>query len=312
MKIGRRSFLRQTTLSTAAISLTEPFAAWGSEKKRVVSAYDIMEEMRKYRKFDAHAHVGMNRSHPDDAARQIDENDRLGIEWASISYPVLSREAPYRPEEARENNDVIYKAMKRFPNRFIGFFTLNPHFPKESLEEIKRCTDLGFRGYKGYLQVKVNDPLYYPIIEKLIDLKMICLMHAECEIGVGGHRMKYDIGEKAFATIPEDMAEAARRYPEAIFQWAHIGGGGDWEYMCKSFADIPNIYVDCSGSNNEEGIIDGAIRILGEDRIFFGTDNMFYQGVGKILASNTSEAQKRKLFFDNYNQMLRKGGYHVA
>ncbi len=312
MKIGRRSFLRQTTLSTAAISLTGPFAAWGSEKKRVVSAYDIMEEMRKYRKFDAHAHVGMNRSHPDDAARQIDENDRLGIEWASISYPVLSREAPYRPEEARENNDVIYKAMKRFPNRFIGFFTLNPHFPKESLEEIKRCTDLGFRGYKGYLQVKVNDPLYYPIIEKLIDLKMICLMHAECEIGVGGHRMKYDIGEKAFATIPEDMAEAARRYPEAIFQWAHIGGGGDWEYMCKSFADIPNIYVDCSGSNNEEGIIDGAIRILGEDRIFFGTDNMFYQGVGKILASNTSEAQKRKLFFDNYNQMLRKGGYHVA
>lgn len=312
MKIGRRSFLRQTTLSTAAISLTGPFAASGSEKKRVVSAYDIMEEMRKYRKFDAHAHVGMNRSHPDDAARQIDENDRLGIEWASISYPVLSREAPYRPEEARENNDVIYKAMKRFPNRFIGFFTLNPHFPKESLEEIKRCTDLGFRGYKGYLQVKVNDPLYYPIIEKLIDLKMICLMHAECEIGVGGHRMKYDIGEKAFATIAEDMVEAALRYPEAIFQWAHIGGGGDWEYMCKSFADIPNIYVDCSGSNNEEGIIDGAIRILGEDRIFFGTDNMFYQGVGKILASNTSEAQKRKLFFDNYNQMLRKGGYHVA
>ena len=312
MKIGRRSFLRQTTLSTAAISLAGPVAALGSEKKRVVSAYDIMEEMRKYRKFDAHAHVGMNRSHPDDAARQIDENDRLGIEWASISYPVLSREAPYRPEEARENNDVIYKAMKRFPNRFIGFFTLNPHFPKESLEEIKRCTDLGFRGYKGYLQVKVNDPLYYPIIEKLIDLKMICLMHAECEIGVGGHRMKYDIGEKAFATISEDMIEAARRYPEAIFQWAHIGGGGDWEYMCKSFADIPNIYVDCSGSNNEEGIIDGAIRILGEDRIFFGTDNMFYQGVGKILASNTSEAQKRKLFFDNYNQMLRKGGYHVA
>ena len=271
-----------------------------------------MEEMRKYRKFDAHAHVGMNRSHPDDAARQIDENDRLGIEWASISYPVLSREAPYRPEEARENNDVIYKAMKRFPNRFIGFFTLNPHFPKESLEEIKRCTDLGFRGYKGYLQVKINDPLYFPIIEKLIDLKMICLMHAECEIGVGGHRMKYDIGEKAFATISEDMIEAARRYPEAIFQWAHIGGGGDWEYMCKSFADIPNIYVDCSGSNNEEGIIDGAIRILGEDRIFFGTDNMFYQGVGKILASNTSETQRRKLFFDNYNHMLSKGGYHVA
>ncbi len=312
MTIGRRSFLRQTSLSAAAVSIVGPFPGFGAERKRAVPAYDIMEEAGKYRKFDAHAHVGLERSYPDEAAWRIDEKDRLGIEWSSISNPVLTRNAPFRHEEARENNDVISKAMKRFPGRFIGFFTLNPLFPKESMEEIKRCVDLGFSGYKGYLQVKVNDQLYYPIIEKLIDLKMICLMHAECEIGSGGHRMKYDIGEKAFATIPEDMVEAARRYPEAIFQWAHIGGGGDWEYMCKSFVDIPNIYVDCAGTNNEDGIVDGAIRLLGEDRIFFGTDNMYYQGVGKILASNTTEAQKRKLFFENYNNILRKGGYHVA
>ena len=111
---------------------------------------------------------------------------------------------------------------------------MNPIYPKESLEEIKRCVDLGMAGYKGYTQAKVNNPLYYPIIEKLIDLKMICFMHAELQLGVGGYRMKYDIQERPDATIPEDMAEAAKRYPEAMFQWAHIASG-DFEYICQMY-----------------------------------------------------------------------------
>ncbi len=59
------------------------------------------------------------------------------------------------------------------------------------------------------------------------------------------------------------------------------------------------------------GILVGG-NLLGEDRIFFGTDNCYHHGVGKVLASNTTEAQKRKIFFDNYNNMLRKGGHNVA
>ena len=136
--------------------------------------------------------------------------------------------------------------------------SLDPALRKESIEEIKRCVDLGFAGYKGFLNVKVNDLLYYPIIEKLIDLKMICLMHAELQLGVGGYRMKYDIGERSNVTIAEDMVEAAKRYPEAMFQWAHIASG-DFEYVAKCIKDYPNIYVDVSSSNNEERHVDFAL-----------------------------------------------------
>ena len=136
-------------------------------------------------------------------------------------------------KKSRANNDIVLAAVKQYPDRFIGFFTLNPSYQKESLEEIKRCVDLGMAGYKGYTQVKVNDPLYYPIIEKLIDLKMIVFMHAFCQLGMAGYRMKYDIGKAPNTTIPEDMVDAAKRYPEAMFHFAHIGGGGDWEYECK-------------------------------------------------------------------------------
>ncbi len=52
--------------------------------------------------------------------------------------------------------------------------------------------DQGMIGLKVYNQVKINDPLFYPVIEKLTDLKMIILMHAHCGIGVGGKRKRID------------------------------------------------------------------------------------------------------------------------
>ncbi|MDY0099932.1 MAG: amidohydrolase family protein [Bacteroidales bacterium] len=306
--INRRKFIAGTSFSAFGIVMGGNITGISSgNNNKPVSSYDLMKDVMKYRKIDAHCHPEQ------DLARQIEMADRLGIEKIQISNPVtnFSGNEPEGPEEVRKNNDVVCRAMKQYPGRFIGFFTLNPAYTKESLEEIKRCVDMGMAGYKGYIQVKVNDPLYYPIIEKLIDLKMIVYMHTFCQMGIGGYRMKYDTGRFPNTTLPEDMVDAATRYPEATFHFAHIGGGGDWEYECKILMDHPNIYVDTGGSNNEENMIDFAIKHLGEDRIFFGTDNCYHHGVGKILASNATDAQKRKIFYENYMNVLRKGGRYA-
>lgn len=198
--------------------------------------------------------------------------------------------------------------MKDHPDRFIGTMVLNPSYKKESLEEIKRCVDAGMVGAgELYNQVKINDPLYYPIIEKFIDLKMIMLMHS----AIGKSRVLLNMDEPPNISLPEDFVEIASRYPEAMFQFAHIGGGIDWEYACKSLAHSPNIFVDVSGSNNEAGMIDFALKYIGEDRLLFGCDNSFYQGVGHVLSDNLSESQRKKIFFDNYNAILKKSGNNV-
>ena len=319
--INRRKFLTDISRSSAGIALVNPLAEYEFKGKPEILSYDIMKDVKKYRKLDSHTHIW----NKNEIEMQIDFADRLSIEKLQISKPIVndSGKEPEGPEVVRECNDLILSAMKQHPDRFIGFFTLNPRYPKESIEEIKRCVDNGMAGYKGYTQVKVNDPLYYPIIEKLIDLKMICFMHAECELGIAGYRVekniagyrtKYnilDIQEAPNTTIPEDMVEAARRYPEAMFHWAHIACG-DFEYICKTIKDYPNIYVDISGSNNDEKHVDFCIEYLGEDRIFFGSDRSYYQAIGKVLASNLTETQRKKIFFENYNNMLRKGGHNVA
>lgn len=312
LKHTRRNFLTTSGLSTAGILLGSALTSCADKVKPEEARFDLMQEVHRYRKIDAHAHVGFKEG---DIDEQIDIADRLGIEKLCISRPITnwSHTEPEDPAQVRQHNDLVLKAIKKYPDRYIGFVTLNPLYQKESLEEIERCIDLGMVGYKGYTQVKINDPLYYPIIERFIDLRMIMLMHAFVQIGVGGYRMKYDNGEVPVnTTIPEDMVEAAKRYPEAMFQFAHIGGGGDWEYACKAFRDSPNIYLDTSGSNNEESMVRFALERVGEDRLLFGCDSSYYQGVGKMYAAGLTETQLNKIFFENTNNILRKSGNHVA
>lgn len=261
--------------------------------------YDIAEEVQKYRKIDAYCTSDPN----------MELADKLGIDRMFVGKPM--RWLDWTPEEFRSANDDMIELMQKHPGRVIGQISVNPHFQKESLEEIDRCVDQGMVGSRLYYQAKINDPVYFPIIEKFAELQMIIFIHGEAEIGVGGYRMQYDIGRPPTISNPMDFTEAASRFPEAIFQFAHIGGGGDWEYMCKAFREYPNIYVDVGGSNNEEGMVDFAVDCLGEDRVFFGTDNSYFQGVGKVISSNLTDRQKQKIFFDNYNAVLKKGGYHV-
>ncbi len=300
--------MSDASLSAAGVAMAGNLAACSSDGEKTLSSYDVMQDVMKYRKFDAHCHP------EPDLEKQLEIADRLGIEKMQISMPVtnFSGSDPEGPGQVRKNNDIVINAVNKYPDRFVGFFTLNPLYRKESLDEINRCVDLGLIGYKGYTQAKVNDPVYYPIIEKLIELKMVVFMHTFCQLGMAGYRMKYDIGRFQNTTTPDDMADAARRYPEAIFHFAHIAGGGDWEYECRALRSCPNIYVDTGGSNNEENIIDFAIKSLGEERIFFGTDNCYHHGVGKILASNATDEQKKKIFYDNYNNILMKGGRYGA
>jgi|WetSurMetagenome_2_1015567.scaffolds.fasta_scaffold05314_4 uncharacterized protein len=305
--IKRRKFLKDTVFSAAGIMMASNLYYLNGNSNPDSSTYSVMTEMMKYRKIDAHEHVGLSGT----IGEQIDIADRLNIEKLVISRPISadsSTEAT--PEEFRKCNDSVLNAMKQYPGRYLGSCFVNPVYGREALEEINRCIDQGMIGLKVYNQIKINNPLFYPIIEKFIDLKMIILMHAHCGIGVGGKRTKYG-NIQPNASIPEDFVDAAKRYPEAMFQYAHTGGGGDWEYACKAMRDYPNIYVDTSGSNNEGNMIDFALDYLGEDRLFFGTDSSYYQGIATILASKLNEAQKKKIFFENFNNILRKAGNNV-
>lgn len=305
--VNRLSFLKNTAVSTADVLLGKRFDGFLPDNETVLSRYDVVQEILKYPKIDAYAHAYLNDAQ---AKVQMDYADSLGIEKLFISVPIAKKMGE-TPAEIKAYNDVVLKAVKRYPDRLTGQLTINPVHQKASLEEIRRCTDQGMVGMKIYNQVRISNPLFYPVIEKFIDYKMIIHVHGESQLGVGGYRMKYDVKTTPDISLPEDITDMAERYPEAMFQYAHIGGGSDWEYACKAFRNYPNIYVDTGGSNNEENMIGFAVKTLGEDRVLFGCDGAYFQGVSKIVASDLTGAQKHKVFFGNYNALLKKSGRNI-
>jgi predicted TIM-barrel fold metal-dependent hydrolase len=286
MVLTRRSLLQGAGLATAAA----PRA----------TSLGVLREALRYRKIDSHNHLTA-----DGPRKLIEAADLLGIERLAVSVPFAAT-----PEAFRKSNDTVLQAMREFPKRLLGQCIVNPVYQKESLAEMDRCLDAGMIGLgELYDQVKISDPLYYPIIEKCIALKCPIMMHARADLGLV--RKGYRLDAPVTTSISEDFVAAARRYPEALLIHGHIGGGGDWEYMCKTLRTAPSVYLDTSGSVTDDGMIELAVRELGVARLLFATDLNFESGVGKILAADLTEAQRRAIFWDNFNGILSKRGNHA-
>ena len=57
-------------------------------------------------------------------------------------------------------------------------------------------------------------------------------------------------------------------------------------------------------------MVDFAVKCLGVHRLLFATDLNFETGVGKILAAQLAEEERHQIFFDNFNEILRKRSNH--
>ncbi|WP_257657204.1 amidohydrolase family protein [Parapedobacter lycopersici] len=309
MKLNRRNFLGTGGLallgaSLSGVSCSEPSGASAGNAAGTFQPEGwkkLLQEANKYPKLDAHNHIweGSN-------ADQINEScELLGITRAACSIP-----GGKTPEAIRANNDAIIKGMKAYPQRIMGQCYIDPRFKKEALEEIDRCVDQGMVMLgELYDSVRISDPLYYPIVERCIKHRIPMMLHGVTTLG--NWRPGYLPTNPPNSSLPDDFVEIGNRYPEAMIICGHIGGGGNWEYMCRVLQHAPSVFLDTSGSVSDEGMIDMAVQYLGVDRLLFATDMNYETGVGKIMWANLTESDRKKVFFENFNNLLRKAGNHV-
>jgi hypothetical protein len=227
----------------------------------------------------------------------IDAADLLEIDQLCCSIPIQGVNAASH-DEVVEANDSMLHAMRRFPERILGYAYLDPMYEKESLREMDRCiVDNGMIGVKLYNQYKCWHPLVLPIVERSIELGVPILHHGGFQTPVAGR-----VGQP-HRSDSGDFAKLARMYPEAIIIEGHPIVG-DWEWALKTLRDVPNVFVDTSGSLNDDGFIEMAVRELGVDRILFATDVSMEAGVGKVLYADITERQREKIFGKNMQRLL--------
>ena len=290
--LTRRDFLGTSVAATGAV-LAGPSlsAAWAAAAGQSGAGAG-----KKGPVIDCHSHLSFRKS-PDEPGNDLevlDAADRLGIDQLCCS---ILCERPASVEGFRACNAALAAAIKRHPDRLLGYCYVNPEHGRDALDEIRRCmNEDGFIGVKLYNERVCTDPIVAPIVELAIELGAVILHHA-------GH------GHAPFPTQPNisdggHLAELGRRYPEARLICAHVGGGGDWEWTIKALRHAQNVYLDTSGSVIDEGIIELAAKTLGVDRLLFGCDMSFTAGVGKIRAANLSAEEKQQILSGNLLRLL--------
>ncbi len=255
-------------------------------------------------KIDMHCHSWRFEKEEDEGVSTdclVEVGTELGITEFWCSSPVLG-ERVWEIGDVQGENNAVHRAMKRHPNHIRGMCHVQPSHHLAALDELERCLDLGMIGLKLYHQYKLSDPVHWPVIERAIDHKIPILMHAgwlapeplagQPNVSHGGH-----------------FAVTSQRYPEAMLIHAHIGGGGDWERSLREMHEAgPNVYVDVSGSNLDDGQVEFTVEQMGIDRVLFGTDGTMTGCVGKVLDAKLGEDEKEMIFWGNSERVLAAQG----
>lgn len=221
------------------------------------------------------------------ADQQLEIMDMLGVDRIVVSCPVMD-DKYCSPEKFIKANDTVRLAIKRGHGRVFGQAFINPGYPEVALSELERCVkDFGFVGAKVYHQYLVDDPVFYPVVEKCIELNVPLTIHQ----GKGTTPPSGNINPRLSNGV--HIANIAKRYPEATFLMGHIGGGGDWQWAIKAVADCPNVFADIGGSVYDRSLVEESVRYLGAERLLFGTDGSWSSGVGKILGAGITDEEKK-------------------
>lgn len=249
-------------------------------------------------RIDCHTHCSVSLGPWPGYHRVVADARRLGVDKVCCSHPITVKHTD--PKQIRRANNDTIAAMRAYPDVIMGQCFIDPGHIRFAQDEITRCVvDGGMIGLKFYHQYRMDNPVFYPVIERCAELGVPMLMHA------GKFVDPSDIARQPLVSSSDHFIAPARLYPEAVFIIGHIGGGGDWEWQIKAMHQAPkNVYMDTSGSVIDAGMIEKAVRDLGAERLLFATDMSTERGVGKILDADITQRQKEMIWSENFQRIL--------
>lgn len=230
---------------------------------------------------DAHAHLGVIKDYfvpQADDADMVSYMDRYGINKACIfAFAGVGSDFVY-------GNDLVAQAVRRFPDRFIGYTTLNANYPEELIGELERCDRMGLRGIKlitAYQGQSEETERFYPVYE---------WAHAHHKI-----ILSHQWGSANF------LAQIAARYPNVCFTIGHLN---------PVYADVVRKYDNVFTTTTFvpwPGAIANAVQLFGAPKILFGSDFPDLDtslNLGPLLTAKINDADKRLILGLNMEHIL--------
>lgn len=206
-----------------------------------------------------------------------------------------------------ETNDYIMESVARYPERLVGFCTVQPRSLDAALAEIERCVKGGIRGV-GEIRPDIqlldlgDKELMDPFVDLLVKYKLVLSVHSSEPVG-------HDYQGKG-AVTPGILYPLITRYPDLTLVCAHWGGGLPFYALMPEVKEaMEKVYFDTAASPflYTPEIYHQVIQLVGADKILFGSD---YPVVAQsrllreIDSLDLPEAAKDEILADNARRLL--------
>jgi len=266
-----------------------------------------LQELREQLKppcpaLDVHVHPMSNfgpypvGSAAEDARLMAETAKRAGV--AKMCLFSLDPLCPQEPtmEQCRSANDYALAMRDACPDVFLPFCYLNPMYPEASVAELDRCVlQNRMCGIKLWVARRATDPGLNPILKRAVELSVPVLQHA----------WDKTTGNLPGESFPADVADLARRHPQAKIIMAHLNGVG--LRGLEEVADCPNVFVETGGGDPESSMVETAVSALGPGRVLYGSDapiRHFGVMLGKTLGTDLPDAIKRDILWNNAARLM--------
>ena len=207
------------------------------------------------------------------SARIATVNDLLAsMDKAAIDISVALNFGWQSHDLCIETNDYIIEALGRYPERIIGFCSIQPSAGEKALRELERCHQNGIRGIGEVRLDEQNiDPtdkvFVGPFIKLAESLGMIMLIHASEPVG-------HSYPGKSVTNLTK-LYYLIETYPKLKVVLAHWGGGMPFYSLMPEVAKaLENTYFDTAATqllyNNH--IFQFVGQVVSPEKILFASD----------------------------------------
>ena len=252
----------------------------------------LIDTLRRFRVVDGHAH---NWNQFSDDAYLAECMDRFELEGFVLLSNLTGGFMP-NAEEVAASNEASARARDRVGERILPFCYVNAVHTDHALAQIEYWSGQGFCGLKFWVSQQAIDARTWTVTEAALAKGWPVLYHAY-------YRTHGEAPPSE--SSPMEVAALARRYPQGQFIMAHMGA--QFEHGLHAVADCPNVAVDYAGSINEKGAYELGLKLLGAERVVFGTDLPgadYYVNAGRVLELAVEDAVKQQIFADNIWRIL--------
>jgi len=208
---------------------------------------------------------------------------------------------------AREANDYIIDATRRWQGRIVGFGGINPAWGSRAVAEAERCADAGLRGI-GELHPDTQGfnladrRTMAALMAVAQERRLIVTTHSSEPVG-------HLYAGKGSVT-PQVLMQFIGNFPEATIVCAHWGGGLPfYALMPEVAAALHNVYFDSAASPflYTSQVYGAVSSLVGADKILFGSDYALLRPrrlLNEITASGLTAEQQTAVRGGNAARLL--------